>query len=137
MILQKRSKPDGSLLLFLSFSFLSKADPGHETAPNPHLPSCAFGQSTSAFLLLLSVPQLRGHFVLREHPSMFLFVPSFIPYLLLHSSLCYSRCLCPLLNSVCGLITLLSPHPDLSIHPSALALQLVCVTECSASAYSH
>lgn len=114
--LQSGSKPDGSLLQFLSFSFLSDAARRHETAPNPHLLSCAFGQSTSTFFLLLplSVLPQKGHFVSNDHPAHVSICPIFHPTPPLAPSLC-----CPslLLSAIHGLITLLSLHSDLSIHP--------------------
>lgn len=125
------------LLAVWWFLMPSKMDsaPGYETAPNPHLPSCASGQSPPTHFLL-SVAQPRGHFVWSDHPSVFSTRPVFHPVSLLSPSVCFSRCLRLLLSCIHRLITLLS-HSDLSIQPSPpFAPQLVCVTECSASAFS-
>lgn len=99
---------------------LSDAAPRHETAPNPHLLSCAFGQSTSTsfFLLLKSVLQQKGHCVSNDHPAHVSICPIFYPT----PFLC-----CPSLLAIHGLITLLSPHSDLSIYPPPPLLSSYCV----------
>lgn len=97
----------------------------HQTAPNP-LSSilCLWAiYQCCAVLLLLSVPQLRGHFVSSDHAPMFLFVPSFIQHLPLFSAFSSLQ----MRPSSPPLYTWpnhspLSPNSDLSVRPSLPSL---------------
>lgn len=108
--------------------------PGHQTAPHP--PSCDSEQSPSS----ISCLSLNREVILSGVTTLpcFLFVPSFIPCLRLHPPFVSPCCLHLLLSAVHG------PNHSTdtefrSLYPplSALTLQLVRVTECSAAAYSH
>lgn len=131
--LRSRLKPDGSLLLCLSFSFLSNAASGHKAAPHP--PSCVSEQSPSS----VSYPSLNREVILSQASTLSCFHLSCLSS---HVSSCTRPLFLlmpPSSPQLCTWPNHSSDTKSRSLYPplSALALQLVRVTECSASAYSH